>query len=136
GERRLFAERHHAPPHPAADMVRMGVHGADTRGIPRRVEERRIAQPGAVVTAVECRAARPAAASCDFALALDDEIGAVVDQLGVETHDGMARGDLGFAQIPFLEFADRERHYGAKTVEIGRSGEAMRQHDAPLYPLA
>ena len=102
----FLAQRQDESADAAPGEVRVGVHRADPRGIGVRVEKMRVSA-GRVIGAEQGGATAPASAPRKDSVPLDDEVGAVVDQLGVEAHNRVARRDLGRVEVPALEHVDR-----------------------------
>ena len=81
-----------------------------------------------MIAAIGRRAIAPAAAADRPPLFLDEEIGAVGDELGVEPHNRAAGSDLGGIEERRLVAVDRQRHQVAEGFKVVGGGEAMAQH--------
>src|SRR5581483_8017354 len=86
GARFFFASFENHPADAAARELRQDEHGADARGIGCRLEHLGIAGAGAA-SGIKALAVTPAATGDDLLPDLDDEVGAVVDELAVEMRD-------------------------------------------------
>src|SRR3546814_10703405 len=117
----------------SSDVCSSDLHGTDAGGIDRGVERGGVAQILAMIAAIERRAVRPATAAGDALIVLgallDDEIGAVGDQLCIEPHDRVARRDLFGGEKALLQFGDSERHHAAQGFEVGDRGAAVGRSD-------
>jgi hypothetical protein len=81
-------------------------------GVASRIEQCRIA-PCGVIAAEQGGAAAPSAAGRKRAVALDHEIGAVIDELGIQAHDVERRLDDLRGKKIAQQFADRRGHQHA-----------------------
>jgi hypothetical protein len=119
-----LAQGEKQPPNTASGECRVGVHGADPRCVSRWIEQEGI-PAWSMITAVKRVATTPAPASSEDRTGFDYEIGPVVDELGVESHDRSARGDLIRAEEAFLEFVNRGGHQFRQSRQIMRRCYAM-----------
>jgi hypothetical protein len=60
-----------------------------------------------MISAVQRGTTTPSAAPGQVAVALDDEVGRVIDELGVQPHDGVTSPDLMVVEEPDLQLVDR-----------------------------
>ena len=98
---------------------------ARTRAASRAGSRQARVAAGGGVAAVVGGAPAPAAAAGERAVEVDDEVGAVVDELGVEAHDGAAGGDLRRGEERPLQLADRGVHQRRERGQVGGDGEAV-----------
>jgi hypothetical protein len=119
-----LAQGEKQPPDTASRECRVGVHGADPCSVGRWIEKGGI-PAWSMIAAVKRIATAPAAASSEDPTGFDYEIGPVIDELGVESHDRSARGDLIRAQEAFLEFVNRSGHQFRQSRQIMRRCYAM-----------
>jgi hypothetical protein len=122
----LLAQAQHQASEAAAREGRARVHGAHPGGVASRIEQCCVA-PCGVIAAEQGGAAAPSAAGRKRAVAFDHEIGAVVDQLGIQAHDVERRFDgLGAKKIA-QQSADRRGHQHAQRRDVLAARQPMRE---------
>ena len=119
GGGRLFAGRQDQAPDPLPDEIRMRVHRPDLCRLPGRIEQLGIAQRRAVIAAVESCAFAPATTAYDPAVALDDEVGAILHQLRVQPHEGATCTNLLGRQETRLQSVDGQRDERSERRSVG-----------------
>ena len=110
GACRILAKRQDQPPDALPRESRIGIHRPDPRGFAGGIQKPRIA-PLRLVAAEQGRTPAPAAAPGHRVALMHDEIGAIVDQLGVHPHDRPAGLDLFLGQKRALQFGDGALHH-------------------------
>eukprot|EP01031_Cornospumella_fuschlensis_P048745 gene48744-59685_t len=111
----------------AAGPAGMDKEGADARGVTSRIEVVVLALAIAIAT-VDGLSAAPAAAGDELVLSLDDEVGAVLDQVAVDTEDGTDGGlHLRFGVPGGLQAADGEGDQGLERGYVTRGGHTKLQ---------
>src|SRR5690606_17125528 len=120
----VLAQAEDHPADAAPEEFRGRVYGADAGGVDAGRQRRGLAARG-VVAAIFGDPAAPAAAAGHHAVALDDEIGPVGDDLAVDAHQPAAGGDLVGRQEVGQRAGDGAVHQGDEDGDVGLGGDAV-----------
>src|SRR5215218_9578492 len=121
-----LAKRQDESTHATAGVGWIRIHGANARRLDCWVEQVTVTTRR-LVAAVEGRPPAPATAAGDVGVRLDDEVRAVIDQLGVDPHDRPAGSDLGVVEKRPLQLRDRLVHQRRQLWNVCWDRQATRE---------
>ena len=96
-------------PNALAGMIWVGMHGVDTCCVFQWVEQRRTS-PRCLICPTDCRSAAPPTAAGELAIAFDNKMRSIVNELGVQSHNRAALHNLLLVKKRLLQLGYSSVH--------------------------